>query len=99
MHIHSALLIYLCDITLQYMIIYGTWRSHYGEEVQDLSGFLPHSINMHISWIGKFTIAPSVFVCVYIFVCAGVCCNRPVTSPGCSATPRPVTGAPLISIG
>lgn len=69
MRIHSALLIYLCDISLAYMIIYGTWRSHYGEEVQDLSCFLPHSINMHISWIGNSTDALSVFVCMCIYLC------------------------------
>lgn len=71
MRIHSALLIYLCDISLAYMIIYGTCRSHYGEEV--FLCFLPHSINMHISWIGNSIDAPSVFVCMCIYLCVRAC--------------------------
>lgn len=76
MRIHSALLIYLCDISLAYMIIYGTWRSHYGDlqvPWRIFLCFLPHSINMHISWIGNSTDALSVFVCMCIYLCVRAC--------------------------
>ena len=87
-HIPSALLIYLCDISLAWMIIYDTWRSPQTPLTCTSAGLdtpqLPQGMSMCVC----------VCVCVCVRECVCVYFNRQVTSRGCSAAPDLVTVAP-----